>query len=195
VDCPACGRQIEDDSVYCRHCGSSVATSQAPLEAAPETRPGVLPSNVETYEAEVAGPLVYAGFWRRFAALIVDTILVTLLSFVVGLLIGAFFAIVTPQTAEENTSNLAGSVGLLMGILYYPLQESSAAQATWGKRLLNIKVTDAQRQRISFWRALARSLGKIVSAMTLGIGYLMAGFTPRKQALHDMLADTLVLVR
>ena len=61
--------------------------------------------------------------------------------------------------------------------------------------MFHLIVTDGQRRRISFWRALGRYAAKILSAMTLGIGYIMAGFTDRKQALHDMIADTLVLMR
>ncbi len=86
-------------------------------------------------------------------------------------------------------------MAILIALVYYPVQECSAAQATFGKRLFNLVVTDTQCQRISFWRALGRYVAKILSSMTLGIGYVMAGFTVRKQALHDMLADTLVLLR
>ena len=72
--------------------------------------------------------------------------------------------------------------------------ESGSARATWGKRALGIMVTDLDGGRISFWRALGRNLGKLISALLLCFGYLMAAFTRRKQALHDMMAGTLVVV-
>jgi uncharacterized RDD family membrane protein YckC len=71
--------------------------------------------------------------------------------------------------------------------------ESSSKQATLGKMALALKVTDLQGRRISFARATGRHFAKIISGMILLIGYIMAGFTERKQALHDMIAGTLVI--
>ena len=71
--------------------------------------------------------------------------------------------------------------------------ESSSRQATLGKMALGLKVSDLKGNRISFARASGRHFAKIVSGMILLIGYIMAGFTNRKQALHDMIAETLVL--
>jgi uncharacterized RDD family membrane protein YckC len=71
--------------------------------------------------------------------------------------------------------------------------ESSAKQATVGKMALGIIVTDLDGRRIGFGRATGRYFAKILSALTLGIGFLMAGFTERKQALHDMVASCLVI--
>ncbi len=82
----------------------------------------------------------------------------------------------------------------LLGVwLYYALFESSTWQGTPGKRVLGIFVTDMQGRRISFGRATVRFFGKLLSSAVLFIGYFMAGFTAQKQALHDMLADCLVL--
>ena len=155
----------------------------------------ILKSNVETFELEKAGPPVYAGFWRRFGAAIVDWFIVTFLFVILGVVIGLFGSLSGEGTADQFIGDFGGLIAILIAILYYPTQESSAAQATWGKRVFNLIVTAGQRRRISFWRALGRYAAKILSAMTLGIGYLMTGFTTRKQALHDMIADTLVLVR
>jgi uncharacterized RDD family membrane protein YckC len=71
--------------------------------------------------------------------------------------------------------------------------ESSSRQATVGKMTLGLKVTDLAGRRISFARASGRYFAKYVSSMTLLIGYIMAGFTERKQALHDIIAGTLVI--
>ena len=77
--------------------------------------------------------------------------------------------------------------------LYFALMESSTWQATLGKKALGLEVTDLEGKRIGFGRASGRFFGKILSALILWIGFIMAGFTERKQALHDMLAGTLVI--
>ena len=78
-------------------------------------------------------------------------------------------------------------------VFYFAIQESSDFQATVGKRALNIKVVDKRGNKISFWRALGRYLAKIISALILYIGFIMIGFTSKKQGLHDIIADTLVI--
>lgn len=84
---------------------------------------------------------------------------------------------------------------LTLNWLYYTLQESSGAQATLGKRALGIKVVDENGEKIGFGRATGRYFAKIPSSLILGVGFLMAGFTQRKQGLHDMMAGTLVVQR
>jgi uncharacterized RDD family membrane protein YckC len=82
----------------------------------------------------------------------------------------------------------------LVSWLYYALSESSSWQATLGKKMLNLKVTDMTGQPISFGRASGRFFAKIVTGMIpLAIGYIIAGFTEKKQAIHDMIASCLVL--
>jgi uncharacterized RDD family membrane protein YckC len=71
--------------------------------------------------------------------------------------------------------------------------ESSKYQASVGKLALGLILVDLDGNRIDFSKALLRNIGKIVSAFILGIGYLMAAFTDKKQALHDMIASTLVV--
>jgi uncharacterized RDD family membrane protein YckC len=77
--------------------------------------------------------------------------------------------------------------------LYFALMESSNYQATIGKMVLGLKVTDVNDGKLDFIKALVRNLSKIISGMILLIGYIMAGFTEKKQALHDMIAGTLVV--
>jgi uncharacterized RDD family membrane protein YckC len=76
--------------------------------------------------------------------------------------------------------------------LYEAFMESSSYQATLGKMIFGMKVTDLNGNRISFGRATWRHFAKWLSAMILFIGYIMVGFTERKQGLHDLLAGTLV---
>ncbi len=80
-------------------------------------------------------------------------------------------------------------------LLYYVRAESSAKQATWGKRLFNLKVTDENRQRISFWRSLVRIAGiRLTTSFRCGYGlFMVCTVTPQKQCLHDQLAKCLVL--
>jgi uncharacterized RDD family membrane protein YckC len=192
VYCPNCGQQTDENARFCRHCGHQLTSSAAPALSEPPA--GYLRSNVSAMDVAEARAVVYAGFWRRVAAAIVDSILVTIVSTLVGFVIGFFFGLVAPSSTD-SASALAGLIGLLIGILYYPVLESSSAQATWGKRALNIVVTDTDGRRVSFLRALGRNLAKIISALLLCLGYLMVAFTSRKQGLHDLIASTLVVVR
>lgn len=83
--------------------------------------------------------------------------------------------------------------GTILGWLYYTLLESSKKQATLGKSIIGIKVTDLNGNRISLGRANARYWSKIISALILFTGFIMAGFTQKKQGLHDIIAGTLVV--
>ena len=129
------------------------------------------------------GP-IYAGFWRRFAAAWLDFILVYIAMLVVAIplvFLGDAFAA------------LAQIAMVVVFWLYFALQHSSARQATLGKRAFGIKVTDGSGERISFLRATGRYFATWVSYILLAIGYLMAAFTGKKQALHDMMANTVVV--
>jgi len=135
-------------------------------------------------DAAGGGELRYAGFWARVAALIVDNAIVTI--FGLALVVGASFA-------GDAAVLVAMVVCFLVALLYWPLLECSARQATFGKQLLGIQVTDMEGGRLSFVRSLLRNLAKIASSIPLGIGFLLAGFTARKQALHDMIVSCLVV--
>lgn len=100
--------------------------------------------------------------------------------------------IITNILLDENA---AGFVSFLVGWLYFASLESSARQATLGKSAMGLVVTGTNGNRISFLRATGRYFAKWLSAIILLIGFIMAAFTARKQALHDILASTLVLKR
>jgi len=137
----------------------------------------------------------YAGFWRRFVAYLIDYLVVLVGSLAVGFVIG-FIAGVSGAEKIEGPWLAAIYAAAIAGYyLYYALMESSSHQATVGKIALGIKVTDLDGNPITFWRAFGRSVAKILSAITLFIGYIMAAFTERKQALHDKIANTLVVKR
>jgi uncharacterized RDD family membrane protein YckC len=153
--------------------------------------------------------MAYAGFWRRFGAYIVDSIILTIgLGIILFVLSMVGIPIVdTAEYAAEtgdlsvsaeadfNLNPVAGIIIFLVTVLYFPVLESSSLQASIGKLALGIKVTDMQGNRIGFGRALGRNLAKIISAIILYIGFIMAGFTQKKQALHDMIAGCLVIAK
>ena len=136
---------------------------------------------------------VYAGFWQRLAASILDGL-------IVGVPVGILGYIIEDRS-EPATGlfEIYASPGNLLNIvaawLYASLLESSPAQATIGKKALGIKVTDTNGQRISFGRATGRHFGKIISTIILLIGYFMMLWDDRNQTLHDKMADTLIVKR
>ena len=136
----------------------------------------------------------YAGFWRRFAACFIDGAVVV---FATGRSIE--LSQISRMFDPHSGVSLLGSMGLasllvpLFAWAYFSGMESSPLQATIGKLAVGLYVTDLQGQRISFSKATGRYFAKILSGLTLSIGYIMAGFTKRKQALHDMMARCLVM--
>ncbi|MEM7769443.1 MAG: RDD family protein [Cyanobacteria bacterium P01_E01_bin.6] len=137
----------------------------------------------------------YASFWERFAAALLDGIIMNILSYLAGFIVGLVIGVAGggSDAAAALATLLGAVVGLVIGWLYSAIQESSKYQATLGKRALGIVVTDLDGGRISFMQATGRYFAKILSGLILLIGYIMAAFTERKQALHDMLASTLVV--
>lgn len=134
----------------------------------------------------------YAGFWKRFAASIIDGIIVLVSNFLIGFVFG--FILVASKTLDlEDMEILGNIIGIVTNWLYFSVMESSPTQATLGKIALGIKVTDLNGERISFGNATGRHFGKVISACIFLIGFLMVGFTEKKQGLHDMMAGCLVV--
>ena len=144
----------------------------------------------------------YSGFFRRALAFILDMLIVFIPT-------ALFFA---PMTAAQALifNNAADSslmqkglfaatvfswqiIFLVVSWLYFALLESGKKQSTWGKRLLCIKVVDEDGKRIGFAHATGRFFAKLISYFIFYIGFIMAGFTNRKRALHDMIASTYVV--
>jgi len=140
----------------------------------------------------------YAGFWSRFAAYLIDSIIVAVVVVPIGAFIGALVGAASDGDVRNSpmwplATLFIRAVSLAIGWFYYGLMESSSWQATLGKRVLGLRVTDMDGNRIGFGRATGRYFGKILSAMICLVGFIMAAFTERRQALHDMMASTLVL--
>ena len=125
---------------------------------------------------------LYAGFWRRGAASFVDGLVLFVPNFAIGL-------------AMPGSPGSAFLVQLVVDAIYYALMHSSEGQATLGKRAFGIKVTGLDGGRIGVGRAFGRYAGFVLSSIILGLGLLIAAFTGRKQALHDMMCGTLVVNR
>ena len=158
--------------------------------------------------AVMALPSPYAGFWLRLIAHIIDGV-VLMVVFGILFLIGiAFVGIGALRQAAESMQQsdpefpiaiiamivFVGIAAVIASWIYYAYTESSANQGTLGKMALGLIVTDMEGRRISFGRATGRYFAKIITGLIpLGIGYMMAGFTEKKQALHDMIVGTLVL--
>jgi uncharacterized RDD family membrane protein YckC/Tfp pilus assembly major pilin PilA len=175
--CPKCGNQVADTEAFCRKCGNQLkATAKVSSAASPAPTPGNPPTSSTGSESKT-----YASFWRRFFAYLIDYLILVVAIVVISRWLGR---IVVP---------IFWPLVVIGGWLYYAITESSKPQATIGKMALGIKVTALGGERIGFGQASGRYFGKIVSGLTLGVGYLMAGFTERRQALHDKMASTLVV--
>lgn len=155
--------------------------------------------------------LTYAGFWERFAAYLIDSFIVgiPLAIFTVGFIFivfgvtGTFDTILNTSSPENMTEQQV--IGIIIGYLvivalniiiisvYFAGMHASKWQATIGKKLLHLKVVDLEGNRISFWRALGRYAAMAFLSGIFLIGYLLAAFTEKKQALHDLIAGTLVI--
>ena len=149
----------------------------------------------------------YAGFWRRFLALLIDSLVLSIGLSTVFFVLGIFMVLTLGVGAigsDETVTDIAVVINIMLSFigfiiafivqwLYFAIMESSSKQATLGKMAIGIKVTDLDGNRISFGRATGRYFAKILSAMIFYIGFFMAGWTKEKQALHDMIAGTLVV--
>jgi len=198
LSCEKCGAEIPEGTSFCAQCGTPLSVAQiGPVSVTPSLPTAEIPSPPE---ASALPQLIYAGFWLRAIAYLLDTILVSLVFGFIGSFYPAVFLKVpdAPITSLASLPQLTPTAFVLTiaGVwLYYTAFEASSWQATPGKRALRLRVTDMSGRPLTFGRAAARNAAKLISNLTFLIGYLIAGFTPRKQALHDMLASCLVLRR
>jgi uncharacterized RDD family membrane protein YckC/Tfp pilus assembly protein PilE len=205
---PPVGLHLEEDT--------PPAAASAPAPAPAQARPAAHAAHADAIRLDVidiAEPVahyaraaalpehaagLYGGFWMRAAAVVLDALVFWVALFVVTFVLFFVLALVTPHqsiasTQPQTAQLLSAFLLLLAALLYFPLWESSAKQATPGKLALGLRVTDENGNRIGFWHALGRHLGKIVSWALLYVGYMLAGWTGRKQALHDLMAGTFVV--
>ncbi len=157
--CPHCSKPNAEGASYCANCGRELPD--------PAQQATTISGSINV------APVQYAGFWRRVLASLIDGILLSLVT-------GTF-----TWTVDFDDFKITYGLAVVVQWLYFALLESSNRQATLGKIALGLVVTDENYRRLSFPRATARFFGKFLSAIILGIGFMMAAFTEKKQALHD----------
>lgn len=216
--CSKCGSEISPAATFCATCGQAVSgvVPAAPAALAGSAFPATVPPASPTYTAPPPavvtsyGGVTYAGFWLRLVAHLLDG-LICGLAFVILLipvfaLTGAGAFLSKLGSSDDVSDAAAGFIvlalvgvflgGVVLAWLYYAYAESSSWQGTAGKKLLNLYVTDMSGRPISFGRASGRFFARFVTNLIpLSIGYILAGFTEKKQAIHDMIASCLVLRR
>lgn len=185
------------------HASSTTAASYSPYAA-----PAAAINDVHPGAAPVHGDeVVMAGLWRRLAASAIDGVVTGVASYALLIPLTLVLGISLSSLAENELAGAGASVsfmlfyyGISLGLptLYFAWMHSSRTQASLGKMAVGAKVVRTSGEPIGFWRALLRYLAYLVFAvLTCGVGVLISGlmvaFTERKQALHDMLCDTLVV--
>ena len=199
--CPKCGKETDASGKFCQWCGSDIAAIPVKPIATPEEDEG----------PEIG---VYAGLGRRFIAFIVDIILILLIGIVTitffsltnGIKYAYYLAVqrapigtlTETGTVDAAVSPIIAALGMLIFIvpwLYYAGFESSRSQATPGKTLMHIVVTDLKGNKPTFARMTLRHFAKFISALIIFIGFLMIGLTKKRQGLHDKIAGCLVLLQ
>ncbi|HKM86838.1 MAG TPA: RDD family protein [Terriglobales bacterium] len=196
--CNKCGAQNAAGAQFCHRCGSPTGPAPGVVPTAVPASPH--PASAASYPAVApAAGVRYGGFWIRVVAAIIDAIIVRVVVSPIHLIFGGL-GLAGMMSGVPHTGIglglLGGGVTLIASVfgswLYEAFMESSSYQATLGKMILGMKVTDLNGNRISFERATGRHFAKWLSGLVLLIGYIMVGFTERKQGLHDLLAGTLV---
>ena len=192
--CASCGNTRLPDGRFCLFRGDLLAESS--LEAV--RRAQAVRADLNSVSS-IPDRVEYAGFWLRVWAGAVDVCLEAVGALVLTLAID--FALrrsghmlgISPFVSKVATG-MAFIVILAVGSwLYCAFSESSSWRATVGKRLLGIQVVTSEGDRISFGQATVRHLMKFLSLFCLTIGFMMSGWTKRRQALHDMPSDCLVI--
>jgi uncharacterized RDD family membrane protein YckC len=192
--CSRCGLKVEEGVRYCGACGQEVGLPVAPPQ---------IPAS-----APMSTPQRYAGFWLRFVAHLIDHIVLGIPFFLIVMvpifLFGGLHLLARRGAPGPPDPVFVAAIFLRFFFLivlfvvaqwlYFAGMESSAREATFGKAAMSLRVTGLTGQHLTFGHATGRYFAKIISGLIpLGIGYFMAGFTEKKQALHDMIAGTLVL--
>ena len=218
--CSSCGKQTADTSAFCGSCGRPIvgySVGGASTAATPAyAGAGADGGSVAIAGVAQAGTSAYAGFWLRLVAIIIDNLVLSIPFLILFFL---FFAGMIPElirTAQQNPQDPQVMTQMMLSFLpriffliilgavaswlYWALMESSSYQATLGKKALGLYVTDLEGNRVSFAKASGRFWSGKGIGMVPYIGPLyrlvdcvLAGFTERKQALHDMIAGCLVL--
>jgi Predicted membrane protein/domain len=148
----------------------------------------------------LGGEIVLAGFWKRVAAYFIDSVIVGIGGAIIGMITGAVMGVGLVSLGGNASGPgfvlvqvVNYMLSLVIGAAYYAGFHASSGRATPGKMAVGIKVVRPNGEGITLARGIGRYFAAALSGLLLCIGYLMAAFTERKQGLHDMLCDTLVV--
>ncbi|HYG07748.1 MAG TPA: RDD family protein [Stenotrophomonas sp.] len=176
----------------------ALATVAAELGLGAEVVEAVLPASA----APAAADVVYAGFWRRAAANLIDGCAIGLLAMPITVPMAIAMAVGMSQGEQEAAplASLLMQAGIqvlvvLVTLIYYTCFHASRLMASPGKLAVGIKVVRGDGQRLTLGRSLGRGAAYYLSVITFYVGFPMAAFTQRKQGLHDLVCDTLVVDR
>jgi uncharacterized RDD family membrane protein YckC len=211
VFCSKCGAALTADTAFCQSCGNPVSRTAVAAVGAVGAPPLAVSPHAGVGAIVYATNVSYAGFWLRVVAHLVDSFIIgfAMLCVMVPLffLMGGvgLFATLSHQGDHPDPGEAVAFATLICALvavailgqwLYFAYLESGQKQATWGKQIFGLYVTDLAGNRITFGRASGRFFAKIISGLIpFFLGYIMAAFTERRQALHDMIASCLVLRR
>lgn len=181
--------------------GEAVAARAAAETNSPYTAPASRPQDIDPAAVQ-GGLVVYAGFWKRVAAYCIDSVIVGIVGGVIAMIIGMILGLGMAGISGGGDAMSAGIIviqlatnllSIALTAAYYAGFHASAGKATPGKMAVGIKVVRTDGARISIARGIGRYFAAMLSALILCIGFVMAAFTERKQGLHDMICDTLVV--
>ncbi len=195
--CNQCGKEVSDLDRFCNACGSALSGSPSTDDTGPAPNNNSAVPNVP--KKTFSDGFVYGGFWWRVLAYLIDAIILSIGYWLVALVFGfngwLFLGADYKYWATVGVTFVViyTVITFIAPWLYYALMESSKFQGTIGKWALKMRVVDEEGRQITFARATGRYFAKILSSLTLGIGYIMVAFTERKQGLHDILARTIIL--
>jgi uncharacterized RDD family membrane protein YckC len=196
--CGSCGSPALPDGGFCLFCGDVISVSgRLYARVCPSLQVASASSSKLVMPTETDWE--YAGFWRRVWAGLIDLAVATVGAFLLMLLVDTVFKVAGRYMGMEHES-LAYITGFSFivfltvgGWLYSASMESSRYRATIGKRLMRLQVVNASGGKLTFGQATARHLMKFFSLFSAGFGFAMAGWTKRRQALHDLPTDCLVI--
>jgi uncharacterized RDD family membrane protein YckC len=189
--CESCGTSVMETMRFCPQCGHRIFSQNPVLSRTASSFQSV--SNSNNHSIPSQSNYIYAGFWERFAASTIDSCLGGLANLLIGFVLGLILTVGGINVASLRAQAFFYLLGIVVMALYYVLMESSTKRATFGKQLLGLEVADLNNNQISLGQGAGRYFGRWISILIIGIGYLIQPFNTKKQALHDMMAGTVVI--
>jgi len=194
--CTDCGNQVMPTMRICPQCGSkafsdtprplqNAASAQSPTQALSQSfQSGSIGSN---------NAPIYAGFWERLAASLIDSIVITFICYIAAGILGVGMTAFGMSVRTPRGEAFIMLVWWVMSLFYHASMEAGPQGATLGKRWMTLRVVNMHYQQISIWQAVGRFFGRVVSVLTIFFGYLIQPFTAHRQTLHDMMCGSLVV--